>query len=211
VDAMTITGAALAALLQTCAPSVAPSTMSAIVRVESGGNPLAIGDISTGRSYAPRTYADALSTAKTLIARGHSVDVGLAQINSGNFASYHTNAAQVLFPCQGLIIGSAILANAYRWSSVTFADPRRALCGAVSSYNTGSLFDGAAYVKKVVAQADRTPFVPSIDLLRSAPVIAATPASIVSSPKPKKKPQPHAFAIVQRNATSLAVILKETQ
>ena len=48
---MTIHMLALAALIRHCAPAVAPSTMTAIVRVESGGNPFAVGDNTTRRSY----------------------------------------------------------------------------------------------------------------------------------------------------------------
>ena len=51
---MTLHALALAALMAHCAPTVAPSTMTAIVQVESGGDPLAIGDNTTRRSYYPR-------------------------------------------------------------------------------------------------------------------------------------------------------------
>lgn len=44
-----IAGAALAALIHRCAPDVRPSTMAAIVRVESGGNPFAIDDNTVNR------------------------------------------------------------------------------------------------------------------------------------------------------------------
>ena len=182
-----ITGAALTALLQSCAPQVAPSTMHAIVAVESGGNPWAIGDNTTRRSFAPRSYAEAVATANALIAQGHSVDVGIAQVNSANFAGYHTNAAQVLIPCQGLIVGSEILANAYRWSVATNPEPRQALWGAVSAYNTGSLYAGARYVNLVVSAAQQNPLVPPIEIL--API---TPPSSgrIEPQKPQPKPTP---------------------
>ena len=44
---------ALLELFLRCAPSVGAVTMSALVAYESGGNPYAIGDNTTRRSYAP--------------------------------------------------------------------------------------------------------------------------------------------------------------
>jgi type IV secretion system protein VirB1 len=180
-----ITGAALTALLQTCAPNVTPATMHAIVTVESGGDPWVLNDNTTGIVHKPRSYAEALSTERDLIGRGHSVDVGIAQVNSSNFAGYHLTPAAALMPCQNLIVGSAILANAYRWSLATYGDQRQALWGSVSAYNTGSLTAGGRYVNLVVGAAASTPFVPSIDLLRGvgmSPVhFTGTPSAGVSA------------------------------
>jgi type IV secretion system protein VirB1 len=190
-----VAGAALMALLKTCAPNVAPATMHAIVTVESGGNPLAIGDNTTHRSYAPRSYQEARQTAETLISQGHSIDLGLAQVNSANFAGYHTTAASVLMPpgCENLIVASAILANAYRWSAATYSDQRQALFGAISAYNTGSLYAGARYVNLVVSAAQQSPIVPSIDILTGQPstsIQRASAPSAVIRQKPRPKPTP---------------------
>jgi type IV secretion system protein VirB1 len=43
---------ALSQLIARCAPSVSPRTMSAVVAVESGGNPLALHDNTAGKSFA---------------------------------------------------------------------------------------------------------------------------------------------------------------
>ncbi|MBU2822793.1 lytic transglycosylase domain-containing protein, partial [Acidithiobacillus ferrooxidans] len=43
-----------------CAPMVAPSTMAAIVRVESGGNPLAMWNNSTQSMVIPGSRAQAI-------------------------------------------------------------------------------------------------------------------------------------------------------
>jgi type IV secretion system protein VirB1 len=188
----TVAGAALAALLQTCAPNVSPSTMAAIVTVESAGSVFAIGDNTTHRSYAPRSYQEALGTAKTLIAQGHSVDLGLGQVNSANLTGYHTTAAAMLMPpgCQNLIIASAILSGAYRWAAATYPDPRRALFGAISAYNSGSLYAGAHYVSLVVAAAQQTPLVPSIELLAGQSPASTRPAAPRPDVRPKPRPAP---------------------
>jgi type IV secretion system protein VirB1 len=180
-------GAALAVLLKTCASSVAPSTMNAIVGVESAGNPWALNDNATGRSYAPRSYAEALNTAKNLITQGHSVDVGIAQVNSGNFAGYHVTPAAMLMPCQNLIVASEILTNAYRWSYATYGEPHRALWGSISAYNTGSLTAGGRYVGLVVAAAQ---VVPSVDLITGGYAALGGPSPAPSgSPHPRPSPR----------------------
>ena len=84
---------ALAALIAHCAPNVAPATMAAIVNVESGGNSLAIGDNTAGRSYYPRDRATAESLARRLLQAGHSIDAGIAQIDSMNFAGFGVTRA----------------------------------------------------------------------------------------------------------------------
>jgi type IV secretion system protein VirB1 len=177
---------ALAAALHACAPTAAPDTMAAIVAVESAGWPYAVNDNTTRRSYLPRTRADALRIAESAIRAHHSVDVGLAQVNSGNFAAFHVDAAAMLEPCANLRVGSAILANAYRFASVRYPDPPQALVHALMAYNTGSIYAGARYVRAVVAAAaPPTPIVPSIAIVNAiggsvAPVLP--PPQIVVPP-----------------------------
>jgi type IV secretion system protein VirB1 len=168
--------------------------MRAIVMVESGGNPYAIGDNTARRSYSPRSYQEALATAKTLIAQGHSVDLGLGQVNSSNLAGYHTTAAaMLLYPgCENLIVASQILTNAYRWAAATYQDQRQALFGAISAYNSGSLYAGAHYVNLVVAAAQQAPLVPSIEILagRSSTGAQRLGPRPVVRPKPRPVPTP---------------------
>src|SRR3546814_12843541 len=79
---MGLNGAVLAALLQACAPQVAPETMMAVIRVESAGDPFRIG-VNKGGALRrqPGNAADAIATAKGLMRRGASFDAGLMQIN----------------------------------------------------------------------------------------------------------------------------------
>lgn len=183
---------ALAALLQSCVTSVAPSTMAAIISVESGGNPFEIGDNDTGLAHHPKDYASAVWLAESLLARGHNIDVGLAQVNSGNFAAYHTNARELLLPppaCENVIVGSEILTSAYNWSLATFGEQRRALWGALSAYNTGSLRRGQRYVGRVIAAAQLAPqvVVPPISILAGAEQVAPH-SKKRAEPKPSPTP-----------------------
>ncbi|MGH7707022.1 MAG: lytic transglycosylase domain-containing protein [Vulcanimicrobiaceae bacterium] len=150
---MTIHMLALAALIQHCAPAIAPSTMAAIVHVESGDNPLAIGDNTTGRSYYPYDRATAERLARRLLAAGHLLDLGIAQIDSINFAGFGVTAHTVFDPCVNLSIGARILSGDYIFAAQRYGDGQAALRHAIGMYNTGRLNGGARYVARVLAAA----------------------------------------------------------
>jgi len=134
-------------LLEQCAPAIAPVTMAAIVQQESGGNPLALHDNTTGKSYRPGSVADAARIARELIAQGHSVDIGLAQINSRNLPRLGVSVDEVLDPCRNLQAAQAVLLDGWTLSGT--------LAGALSAYNTGRIVGarGAKYGAGVYAQA----------------------------------------------------------
>lgn len=195
---------ALAVALRTCAPAAAPDTMAAIVAVESAGWPYAINDNTARRSYRPRTREEALRIAESALRAHHSVDVGIAQVNSGNFAAFHVDAATMLEPCANLRVGSAILVNAYHAATIRFPDRPQALVHALMAYNSGSIYAGAPYVRAVVAAATKsTPIVPSIAIVTSLAGTAAPilpPAQIVS-PATRSTSPPRARPPDPRQAT----------
>jgi type IV secretion system protein VirB1 len=141
----------LAALMTRCAPNVAPSTMTAIVQVESGGDPLAIGDNTARRSYHPRDRANAEVLARRLIEAGHSLDLGIAQIDNMNFAGFGVNVHMIFDPCTNLNIGSRILWGDYMYAARRYGNRQIALRHAIGMYNTGQLDAGEAYVRRVIA------------------------------------------------------------
>ena len=211
MDAVIIAGMALALLLTTCAPDVAPSTMAAIVAVESSGNPYSLNDNTSHRSYAPRDYANALATAQALIRKGHSVDVGIAQVNSGNFAAFHTTAREMLDPCQNLRVASRILSDDYAEARTIFPEPGQALWHAISAYNTGSLYAGKPYVDLVLAAVTVKTRVPSIALStrdgindRPAPVAAPNLSKNVRTIV-VRTPRLDDFAFAKPNAKNLVI------
>lgn len=150
---MMFQGLALAGLIAQCAPSVAPSTMAAIVQVESGGNPLAIDDDTTHRSYYPRDRASAEALANHLIGAGHLLDLGIAQVDSMNFAHLGVNVHTAFDACTNLRAGSAILTADYDAAERRYGGGQVALRHAIGMYNTGRLDGGAGYVQKVLAAA----------------------------------------------------------
>ena len=66
------------------APTVAPDTLVTFAMAESRLDPLVIHDNDTGRSYSPTTREEATALASGLIKSGHSVDLGIMQVNSAN-------------------------------------------------------------------------------------------------------------------------------
>lgn len=143
----------LAASLQSCAAGVAPRTMAAVVRVESGGWPLTIHDNTANRSYRFSGRRAAESTAQQLLAAQHNLDLGLAQINSSNLPGLGLGAAELFDPCTNLRAGATILQRAYAAAAHRFGAGQVALRYALSAYNSGSLFAAPQYARRVVVAA----------------------------------------------------------
>lgn len=143
------------ALITQCAPDVGYSTMAAIIKVESGGYPWAIGDNTMRQAVkpAPRNYAEAVWLAKQLIARGHSIDMGLAQVNSRNLPKLGLSVEEVMEPCTNIRTGAYIVKGFYADAVRKYGYGERALLHALSGYNTGSLYNGAPYVQRILVAA----------------------------------------------------------
>jgi type IV secretion system protein VirB1 len=146
-------GIALAAQVERCAPQVAPVTMTALVRVESGGDALAIHDNTTMRSYHPRDRAAAEATAQSLLDLAHSIDVGISQINNVNLSALGLSVRTVFDTCTNLGAGARVLASDYAFAVSRYGPGQVALRHAIGMYNTGRLDAGASYVRKVLLAA----------------------------------------------------------
>ncbi len=141
----------IAAALLACAANVAPVTLEAVMRVESGGNPLALNvNHLAGPQPHPATLAEAAAIAHGYVTRGYSVDLGLMQVNSRNLAALGSTIEQVLDPCVNLRAGAAILTANYAEAARSRGEGQSALRAALSAYNTGSFYRGIAngYVAK---------------------------------------------------------------
>ena len=143
-------------LAQRCVPDVSSHTLAAIVKTESGFNPYAIG-VNKGAKLTrqPRSYQEAVSTAKSLLAKGANIDMGIAQINSANLRVVNMSVEQLFDPCMNLKASALILSRNYQGAKRIHGDGQKALQAALSAYNTGSYSRGFnnGYVRKVVANA----------------------------------------------------------
>ncbi len=162
-----ISAPVLAALLARCAPRIDRTVAASIVAVESLGDAWAIDDDSARRSYHPPTYAQAVKLAHELLEQGHTIDLGLAQVNSLHLGAPGVSVEAMLRPCPNLRAGEAIYARALAVSG----DVRAALV----AYN-GAGATSQAYADRVL-EARSSPFVLAVlaggSAPRHAPVVLA--------------------------------------
>ena len=139
---------------QACAPAVHGRTAHALVAIESGFNPHAIGVVGGQLDRHPRTRAEALATAQQLKADGWNFSVGLAQINQKNFERLGLTTASALDPCQNLRAMQTVLTECFARAGPRTL-PQTALRQALSCYYSGNAVTGFrhGYVQKVVSAA----------------------------------------------------------
>jgi len=156
VPVMLLTG--FLSLCATCGPDVHPATTQAIIEVESAGNPLAIHDNISKSVFKPSTKEEAVKIASYLIAKGHSVDMGLMQINSQHIRKKDLDLGKLFEPCYNIKTGTKILADFYRLHRRN--NPHEpddiVLLKALSSYNTGTPYGGKSYVGKILGKTGYT-------------------------------------------------------
>jgi type IV secretion system protein VirB1 len=145
------------ALATACAPQVATETAHALVAVESGFNPHAIGVVGGALLRQPQHRAEALATAKALQADGWDFSLGLAQINSRNFQHLGLSIDSAFDPCTNLTAMQTILGECFDRALPRKAGEwqvqQRALRQALSCYYSGNFVTGFShgYVRRVVA------------------------------------------------------------
>ena len=161
--------AALALSLQ-CAPSVDPHMIVAIGQHESALDPLTTHDNTTGQVLHGEGAA---STARQLIAAGHSVDLGLMQINSMNLGLLGLSVSDAFTACRSIEAAAQLLAL-------------------FSRYNTGSPQRGIAngYATKVLALMDGA--------RGGSPANPQAPAATTSQPTPTLRAQFASFATTRQ-------------
>lgn len=183
-------------LAHQCAPNVQPTTLQAVVRIESGFNPYAIGVVGGRLVRQPRDREEAVATAKALDAQGINFSMGLGQVNKTNLARYGLTYETAFDPCANLRAGSAILHDCYQRASAAMGQVTAALRAAISCYYSGNFTrgeaadaNGTSYVQRVVANAQTvagsTNVVPAIPVVMDRqygrPGLAAAP-DIKTSP-----------------------------
>lgn len=166
-------------LAKTCAPDVHVTTITAIVRHESGFNPLAIGvNGKPGRSIFPKSRQEAVDEVRKLQAKGASFDAGYGQINNANWKWLGITPENVFDPCTNLKAAQRVLVQCYEGASKAHQG-QAALHAALSCYNTGNYTYGLknGYVRKVLAGAGM-----------KVPALTSAPSTV----SPNTKPQPAA-------------------
>jgi len=147
------------ALATACAPQVDAGTARALVAVESGFNPHAIGVVGGALMRQPRHRAEALATARALQAGGWDFSLGLAQINMRNVERLGLGIDGAFDPCANLAAMQAILGECFERALPREPSEasvgQRALRRALSCYYSGNFVTGFrhGYVRRVAAAA----------------------------------------------------------
>lgn len=137
-------------LIQHCASGMDYPVAHAIVKQESAFNPYAIGVNKGGKPVKqPKTYAQAVATAKQLLASGYNIDLGLGQINSSNLKWLNLSVEQAFNPCANLKAMQTVYLECFKKSGETGLGTK--MQRALSCYNTGNARLGFknGYVNKV--------------------------------------------------------------
>lgn len=149
-------------MIHACAPRVHPATMSAIVRVESAGNPFAIGVVGGRLARQPRSLAEAVATATELERRGWNFSVGVAQVNRYQLAGRRLDYAQAFDVCANLRAGAQILEECFVRARPAHRSDQAALQAALSCYYSGNFSRGfvvepvgTSYVQRIWSAAQQ--------------------------------------------------------
>jgi type IV secretion system protein VirB1 len=130
-------------MIQKYAPDVAPQTIVAIIKVESGGNQYGVGINGPVKIHIrPKSAQEAIAEARRWISRGYSVDVGLMQINSRNLQRLGITIERAFDPAINIQVGAKILVGNYRQAVKSYGPGQNALKAALSAYNTGNYVNG---------------------------------------------------------------------
>lgn len=156
----------LDAMLSRCAPQVHPTTLKALIKVESNGHAFAISDDGAAhlaweqrktmlRSFYPRSKDEAILLAESLLKQGHLVGIGPMQISTRNLTRLGSSLAAALEPCENLRLGAALMVENYLAALHKYKNPQQALLAAISRNNTGSFERGIGngYVARVIRAA----------------------------------------------------------
>jgi len=181
------------AMAQHCAPSVHPTTMSAVARVESGFNPYAIGVVGGRLVRQPTGRDEAIATAKALEQQGYNFSLGVSQVNRHNLARYGLDYGTAFDGCLNLGAGAAILSDCYTRATRVLKTEQGALQAALSCYYSGNFTTGFrhGYVGKVMGDRSQPPAVASaIPVVRSAKGERASPRAGEALTRPAQSAPP---------------------
>lgn len=171
----------ISSLLMACAPLVSTATAQALVIVESGGNPHAIGVVGGHLARQPRTLSEAIPTVRVLEAEGWNYSVGLGQINRTNFQRLGLTPESAFEPCRNLTAMQSILGECFERAAKTSArgsTEQLALRQALSCYYSGNFSTGFrdGYVDRVLAAWRANPAATKKETTATAPHPLPSPA-----------------------------------
>lgn len=192
---------AIVALARACAPEIAAEAIVPLVLTESGGDPLRI-NVNKGPRVRALSGAEGSAIVRRYMAAGYTVDVGLAQINSANFASLGVTVEEVFEPCTNLRLASIVLQRSYDLAARHYTG-LDAISATYSLYNTGTLTRGFrnGYVARVWSAAANLGSIPDAPALPSDPTRVTT----ASPPLTPTRSTPDDWVVGQTPTSSIEV------
>jgi type IV secretion system protein VirB1 len=169
--------AAIIMLAQQCAPEIATEAVVPLVLTESSGDDLSI-NINKGPRVRAASIADGVALVRRYMAAGYTVDVGLAQVNSANFARLGVTVEQAFDPCTNLRLASSMLRAGYGLAIQHYTG-LDAISATYSLYNTGTLTRGFhnGYVGRVWSR---------MGTIQTPPPIPGSPSAAGPTASPTK-------------------------
>lgn len=155
---MILTAAALGAYLAACAPNSDPRFLASIVSIEATNPSLgapdtnAIDDDTANTAYYPQSREAAIDLATSLLARGHVLDLGIAQVNDSNLSGLGHTVADAFDPCTDLQMGEKILVNGWNTALAhygTEASIFTLMDSTASEYNSNTLTRAQEYMRRL--------------------------------------------------------------
>jgi len=194
--------AALTVLVQQCASEIATEAVVPLVVTESGGDDLAI-NVNRGPRVRAGSIAEGAALVRRYMAQGYTVDVGLAQINSANFARLGVSIEQAFDPCTNLRLASSLLQEGYGLASRHYSG-LDAISATYSLYNTGTLTRGFrnGYVGRVWSAAS------GMGTIQAAPPIPGAPAVMAAATSAAKRASSDDSWVVGQSASNSVEVFK---
>lgn len=152
-------------LIAKCAPRIHPETMAALIAAESGGHQYVIADAGLAKApWSERKHSvrslyydnieEAVTGATGLIQGGHTVSIGLTQVNDRNLKALGITIRDAFNACVNVAAGGKIFIAYYTQAVQHYGAGSSAMRAALSAYNSGDWRRGEAdgYVDLVLKQ-----------------------------------------------------------
>lgn len=150
----------LAIAASECGPYMRSPLDQQLVKVESAGNPFAIGVIGGKLVRQPRNLDEAVATALSLEAQGFNFSVGCRQINKSNFRRYGLTIQSAFNPKVNSEVGADLHNECLGRAVKRFGQGDQAKRAALSCYYSGNFITGQqqegnqiSYVDKILGRA----------------------------------------------------------
>lgn len=151
------------AYVQNCSPPKYADLMRKIIKIESSGNPFAIGVVGARLVRQPHNLSEAVATVNSLFSSKHNFSIGLSQVNKIHFQrlGWINNLSMGFDACENISAGAEVLdscfvkAHKYYLKINEIKENHSIQNMALSCYYSGDLFLGErlGYVRKVLGNS----------------------------------------------------------